>query len=145
MKNVVLNFIQLKLMVLSFLFTGLCVFSSSNIQAQKATVDDLYTSPQGQFVNAPTAITRLEIQLSSLKNTISNLVPGSQQYLELEAKYAYYDQIRSILVDGKTFDSAAVASAIGAGMGIFATDVYDNFSKTLKQEFKQSAINLLKQ
>ena len=144
MKNAVLNFLQLKLIVLSFLFTGLCVFSS-DLQAQKATIDDLYSAPQGQFVNANTAITRLEIELESLKITMSHLVPGSQQYLELDAKYAYYDQIRAILVDGKTFDSAAVASAIGAGMGIFATDVYDNFPKTLKQEYKQGAINLLKQ
>ena len=145
MKNAVLNFLQLKLIVLSFLFTSLCVFSSSDLQAQKATIDDLYSPAQGQYVNASTAITRLEIELSSLKNTISNMVPGSQQYLELEAKYAYYDQIRAILVDGKTFDSAAVANAIGVGMGIFATDVYDNFPKTTKQGFKQSAINLLKQ
>jgi len=44
MKNLLLNFIRVKLIVFSLLFTGLSIFSFSDMQAQSVTIDLSYLS-----------------------------------------------------------------------------------------------------
>ena len=145
MKNSVLNSMKMRLIFVSILFAGLSFFTSSNLNAQTGLTDGFYAVPQGNFVPVSVALIRLDNALQALKIEMEALPPGSHDFLLTEVKYIYFDNIRTILLDGKGTNSAAVAAAIAGGLHIFSTDLYGNYSKQIKGQIKQSAIDLLKQ
>ena len=141
MKNLVLKFMRLKLVVFGFILTGFTVLSFSELQAQTFTSHN--GGPQGAFVDVYTAIDRLEAELASIKFLLSNLHPNSQAYRELNAKYLFYDKIREILADSKTFDSARVALVVKEVGSFLHSDAYGGLSKTLILQLKQDVTLLL--
>jgi|SRR5687767_3239645 len=143
MKNAISKFIGIKTIMLCLLMTSLSMLSTTDMSGQSGLGEDLYSTPQGNFVDAGTAIIRLESELDVMREALSHLNPNSPAYIETEAKYAYYDEIRMILVDGKEFGSNATAAAIAGGFRIFGSEVFDHITKTQRLNFKQSAIDLL--
>ena len=143
MKNLVLILIKQKLLVFSFLVTGFTVISSSELQAQTFTSHN--GSLQTNFVNAYVAIDRLEAELASLKVLLASLNPNSQIYRDMNAKYEFYDRIRAILVDGRTFDSGTVAITVEQVSRLLSTDTFGLLSKTYILQLKQSIHQLLQQ
>ena len=134
----------MKLIVLGILFTGLSVFSTADVHAQTQQLDPMYSVPSGNFVDAATAIFRLEADMESIKFFLSQLNPNSSQFRELEAKYVYYDNIRMILTEGKGSHSSDTAAAIAGGMRIYAQEGYETLNKTLKLQYRENAIQLLR-
>lgn len=142
MKFSIISLLKSKCLLMALLITGL--FTAGELNAQTASPNGLYNNPQGTFVNVPTAIIRIDAELTSIKTLMSTMNPGSPSYREHQGLYDYYDSILKHLNDAKTTDSAATAGAIAKGLIIFTTDVYDYFDTKVKAEFKQNAINLLK-
>lgn len=143
MKNLVLKFIRLKLVVFSFILAGFTVLSSSDLQAQTFTSHN--GGLQGNYVNAYVAIDRLEAALASIRGTLAGLNSNTQQYKDLSAKYEFYDKIRATLADGKTFDSATVAITVEEVSRLLSTDTFGSLSKTYILQLKQSINQLLQQ
>jgi hypothetical protein len=143
MKNAILSFLRMKLIVLGLLFTGLAVFSPNDMQAQGYELDPLYSVPSGNFVEPNIAIGRLEADLESLKVLMSQLNPNSSQYRDMAAKYAYYDEIRIILVEDSSSHNPT-AQAIASGARIYTMEAYHMISKNLKTQYREDAIDLLR-
>ena len=134
----------MKLIVLGLLFSGLAVFSTTDMQAQGYELEPLYSVPPGNFVDSPTAIARLEADLESLKVLMSQLNPNSSQYRDMAAKYAFYDEIRIILVDDNGSHASPTAQAIAGGARIYTMEAYHMISKNLKMQYREEAIDLLR-
>lgn len=133
---------KLVLIVLTVL-SSICI-STQQADAQTASAfDNTYAVPQGNFVDVATAISRLEIQLASMKQIMATMNHQTPQYLEWDEKYRYLDSIRALLVDGKGTDGTAVAQAISDAM---KSIVADDGGVTAKRArvYRQDAINLLK-
>ena len=131
----------LRLAMASLFFVGLFLFAPSTMEAQVST-----TLTNSNHVTAVTyvapsvAITRVEDHCIWLKGQYDVLDPVSQAYRDNEAKYAFYNAILNNLKEGMT-----VAESIESATLVLNTDAVGTLSKAKKEEFKNEAINLLKQ
>ena len=141
MKQELLKLSRFKLLVLSCVLVGICMFSTTDMTAQSAYAKDAI--PQGNFVDVNLAILRLDAELESFQVLLAGLNPYSQAYRTLTAKYLYYDTIRERLAAGKETDPSAVALAITEVSKALGADAYGGLSKTLQDQFKQDVIQVL--
>lgn len=140
MKSKVSAILSFRLAIVSLIFAGLFLFAPSSMKAQTSAVANFHSVPAGNYVTTDVAITRVEAQVLWLKGQFEILDPASQDYRNNEIKYAFYSTILSNLHDGKT-----VAQSIESALQIFDTDAIGQLPKGKKEEYKQDAINLLKQ
>ena len=146
MKNLSSSFISLKATFIGLLVTLFFVFGYSDATAQQTlSKNTTYEVPQGNFVNVNEAIVRLNTALENLKISMAPLDPHSDAYKTMEMRYLYFDNIRSILEDGKGTDSATVANTIASALRILSTDGNNSLGVKDFNPFKQDAINLLRQ
>ena len=146
MKNLSSSSISLKATFIGLLVTLFFVFGYSDATAQQTlSKNTSYEVPQGNFVNVNEAIVRLNTALESLKISMAALDPHSAAYKTMEMRSLYYDNIRSILEDGKGTDSATVANAIASALRILSSDGNNSLGVKDFNPFKQDAINLLRQ
>ena len=146
MKNLSSSFISLKATFIGLLVTLFFVFGYSDATAQQTlSKNTSYEVPQGNFVNVSEAIVRLNTALESLKISMAALDPHSDAYKTMEMRSLYYDNIRSILENGKGTDSATVANTIASALRILSTDGNNSLGVKDFNPFKQDAINLLRQ
>jgi hypothetical protein len=141
MKNIVWKLTRVRLVVLSFLLTGLSVFSFSSLQAQSAIATNAV--PQGNFVDGQTAILRLEAELESIQVLLESLNPNSQAYRTLNAKFIFFTSVMEALISAKAESPATVAVTISEVGSTLGNDAYGNLSKTVIQQLKQEIIELL--
>lgn len=114
---------------------------TDSLQAQVTTVgprDQLYDTPEGDFVSSQLAITILNNELADLKEELNSLTPGTAAYRTTLAKYKYFDAILSNVIDGKS-----VAESIGEGLKAVNADEHQITVETLL-EYKEEAIYYLK-
>lgn len=146
MKNLSSSTFSLKATFIGLLVTLFFVFGPSHATAQQTlSKDNTYEVPQGNFVNVSEAIIRLNNALENLKISMAALDPHSDAYKTMEMRYLYFDNIRSILEDGKGTDSATVANTIASALRILSTDGNNSLGVKDFYPFKQDAINLLRQ
>lgn len=118
-------------------FTFLLVGVNSG-QAQTGLSDDLYTVPAGNYVSAANAEILLADQETLLINFLQTLTPGSQQYKTTMRAVMFYKNIRGAVIEGKQ-----IPESILAGMNLFTTASFGQYTKTEKYGLKQDAIDLL--
>jgi len=140
MKSKVSAILSFRLAIVSLIFAGLFLFAPSTMKAQSTAVANFHSVPPVAYVTPAVAITRVEGQILWLKGQYEVLDPNSQEYRNNEAKYAFYTAILNNLNDGKT-----VAQSIESALLVFDTDAVGVLPKGKKEEYKQDAINLLKQ
>ncbi len=140
MKSKVSAILSFRLAIVSLIFAGLFLFAPSTIKAQSTAVANFHSVPAGTYVTPEVAITRIENQILWLKGQYEVLDPASQAYRNNEIKYAFYTAIFNNLKDGKT-----VEQSIEAALFVFDTDAIGTLPKGRKEEYKDDAVNLLRQ
>jgi hypothetical protein len=140
MKSTLSAVLSFRLAIVGLVFAGMFLLAPSALKAQTSAVANFHSVPSGPYVTAPVAITRVEAQILWIKGQYEILDPASQDYRNNEAKYAFYTAILNQLNDGKT-----VAESIEAALTVFDTDAVGVLPKGKKEEYKQEAINLLRQ
>ena len=94
--------------------------------------------PQGNFTTPDVAQTILDAQLTSLKEQLTQMVPGNAVYTSIELHYVYFQGIDNALKAGST-----VQNSIVEGLLPLTTDHY-NLSVANLNLLRQTAIDLLK-
>jgi hypothetical protein len=140
MKSKVSAILTFRLAVVSLIFAGLFLFAPSDMKAQTSAVANFHSVPAGNYLAPAEAILKLEAQVLWIKGQFEVLDPASQEYKNNEVKYAFYTAILSSLQDGRT-----VVESIESALRIFDTDAVGQLPKGKKEEYKQDAINLLRQ
>jgi hypothetical protein len=140
MKSKVSAILSFRLAIVSLIFAGLFLFAPSTMEAQTSAVANFHSVPAGNYVTPAVAITRIETQILWLKGQYEVLDPASQAYRNNEIKYAFYTAIMNNLNDGKS-----VAESIESALHVFDTDAVGTLPKGKKEEYKDDAINLLRQ
>jgi hypothetical protein len=132
--------------VLSFVITGFLLFGLNTGYAQEtfASADVLHSEPKGNFVTPADAVTLLDADMNSLKSQMAGLPHSSLQYKLLNWRYIYYEHLISLLAEDKTGAPNTTAQAIGRGIRILDSDIYQEITYQQKLQIKQHAIDLLK-
>lgn len=140
MKSKVSAILSFRLAIVSLIFAGLFLFAPSTMKAQSSAVANFHSVPAVAYVTPAVAITRIEAQVLWVKGQYEVLDPASQAYRNNEIKYAFYTAILNNLNDGKSVEESIVAA-----LYVFDSDSVGTLPKGKKEEYKEDAINLLKQ
>jgi hypothetical protein len=143
MKFSVRTLFRVNLFLLTFL-TGVATLCTSSISAQSAFGEDIRSIPQGTFVSVPTALLKLNTEIANIQSVLAVLNHGTQDYRELEVKYVYFDNIRTIIIETKASDNTTVPTSIVNGLNIFANEAYGDINNRVIASYKKDAITLLK-
>lgn len=129
------------LMTLVVAFTFLMLGTErANAQSVSSTLTNtaVYTVPTGNFVSSDQAQTLIQSELSSLKDLLLGMTPGSPAYNATMAKYNYFAAIDAYIKSG----NFTVAQAISKAMER-ASYPKGAVSTAVLNQWKQEAVNLL--
>lgn len=130
--------LSLNLTLVSLVLIGLSTLLPINdIRSQGQEL--VLSVPSGPYVTIDEAIIRVETKIEEIKPQFDNLIPGTQEYRDLQAEVDFYVSILENLNSGHS-----VQAAIEAGLQILNSDAHSTVSKEKRYEFRQEAIDLLR-
>lgn len=129
------------LMTLVVAFTFLMLGTErANAQSVSSTLTNtaVYAVPTGNFVSSDQAQTLILGEMSSLKDLLLGMTPGSPAYNATMAKYNFYSAVAAYIKSG----NFTVAQAISKAMER-ASYPKGAVSLSVLNQWKQEAVNLL--
>ncbi|MBK9982994.1 MAG: hypothetical protein IPP15_11325 [Saprospiraceae bacterium] len=138
MEKAVLNFLSIKLTLMSLILVGIFFFAPSHLAAQ--TTIDYVSQANVLFIQTPAAKTKVDGKLLEINNLLGTLNNQSQEYLYTGFQRDFYAAIKDQLNADKT-----VREAMEFGIKFLITgNVATQLPKLNREQYKQEAINLLK-
>ncbi len=138
MKNTVLNFLSVKLTLISLITFGFFLLGSSHAQAQTTT--DYVSQDNVAFITIPAAKIKVDEKLTEINTLLGTLNNQSQEYLYAGFKRDFYTGIHDQLNLGKT-----VRESVEYGITLLVTgNMATQLPKLNRTQYKQEAISLLR-
>lgn len=130
----------MKLSFITLMLAGLFAFiPAQDTQAQTNSVQDFNFVPAGPYVTTDVAMTRVMNYVETIKPQLDFLAPHTQEYRNLAAKVDFYLDIHQHLTAGNP-----VQASIQHGLNVLVSDAHETLPKSMRQEYKEEAIQLLK-
>jgi hypothetical protein len=138
MKNTVLNFLSIKLTLISLITFGIFIIGPAHAQAPITT--DYVSQANVSFISNPAAKIKVDGKLAEINTLLGTLNNQSQEYLYAGFKRDFYTGIHDQLNAGKT-----VRESVEFGINLLITgNIANQLPKVIREQYKQEAINLLK-